>query len=363
MDGSTEKETRQRYITRDRIQTVFEASMPDLVMAQARTDGFIFGQEIDYISDATVDSLSFDEGVVEWKQSHPWGRVEIIFRFATGVLRIAMMGKSVEANAYAVDDEAAKGLLDLTRERIPPCEPDENVVKVEFWRHHPRGGPISQSREVFCPSWDEIQDNYADSTRRALERLFVSQIDSTVAGKLVLWHGEPGTGKTFALRSWGRACSDWMNINYIVDPEMFFGSNANYMLELLMRPPGEKLNLFVAEDTGELLARDAKRKKGQALSRLLNVCDGLIGQGLRILFLITTNEELGSLHPAVARPGRCFANIGFEAFDQKGATEWLQSHGIEEALVSSRSTIAELYSMLENTQIVAQKPKFVGFTS
>lgn len=363
MKSSTQKETRQRYITRDRIQTVFDSSMPDLVMAQARTDGFIFGQEIAYTSDAKVNSLSFDDGVVEWKQSHPWGRVEIIFRFAIGVLRITMRGKSVDANAYAIDDEAAKRLLDLTRERIPPCEPDENVVRIAFWRHHPRGGPISESREVVCPSWNEIQDNYADSTRRALERLFMSQVDSTVAGKLVLWHGEPGTGKTFALRSWGRACSDWMNINYIVDPEVFFGSNANYMLELLMRPPGEKLNLFVAEDTGELLARDAKREKGQALSRLLNVCDGLIGQGMRILFLITTNEELGALHPAVARPGRCYANIGFEAFGQKEATEWLCSRGVEEAPVSSRRTIAELYSIVDSNQIVAQKPKVFGFVS
>lgn len=363
MESSKQKETRQRYITRDRIQTVFDASMPDLVMAQARTDGFIFGQEIAYTSDAKVDLLSFDDAVVEWKQSHPWGRVEIIFRYAVGVLRITMRGKSVEVNAYAIDDEAAKRLLDLTQERIPPCEPDENVVRIAFWRHHPRVGPVNESRDVLCPSWDEIQANYADSTRRALERLFTNQVDSSLAGKLVLWHGEPGTGKTFALRSWGRACRDWMNVNYIVDPEVFFGANANYMLEVLMRPAREKLNLFVAEDTGELLARDAKRKRGQALSRLLNVCDGLIGQGLRILFLITTNEELGALHPAVTRPGRCYANIGFEAFDKKEATEWLNSRGVEGVPVLSRNTIAELYSMVDPNQIVTQKQKVFGFVS
>ena len=142
---------------------------------------------------------------------------------------------------------------------------------------------------------------------------------------------------------------------------MCFSGNANYMVELLTMTRGEKLNLFVAEDTGELLTKDAKRKKGQALSRLLNLCDGLIGQGLRILFLITTNEELGSLHPAVARPGRCYANIGFEAFRQNEAQEWLRSRGIEGGPAQSRSTIAELYSVVENKQIVAQQEKVFGF--
>lgn len=134
-------------------------------------------------------------------------------------------------------------------------------------------------------------------------------------------------------------------------------------MELLARTPSKELSLFIAEDTGEFLARDAKRSIGQGLSRLLNVCDGLIGQGMRILFLITTNEDLGSMHPAIVRPGRCYANIGFETFDESEAHEWLGSRGTESISIPARSTIAQLYSMVENKQIVAQKPKLVGFVS
>ena len=39
---------------------------------------------------------------------------------------------------------------------------------------------------------------------------------------------------------------------------------------------------------------------GQGLARLLNVCDGMVGQGLRILILLTTNEDLGTMHPATS---------------------------------------------------------------
>ena len=63
--------------------------------------------------------------------------------------------------------------------------------------------------------------------------------------------------------------------------------------------------LLVMEDTGELLSADARERTGQGLSRFLNVVDGLIGQGLRVIVLVTTNEEIKKVHPAVARPGRC----------------------------------------------------------
>ena len=71
------------------------------------------------------------------------------------------------------------------------------------------------------------------------------------------------------------------------------------------------MRLLVLEDADELLRVDAKRATGQALSRLLNVADGFLGQGVRMLLLITTNEPLGRLHPAVIRPGRCLAEVEF----------------------------------------------------
>jgi len=104
--------------------------------------------------------------------------------------------------------------------------------------------------------------------------------------------------------------------------------------------------LLVLEDTGELLTPDAKSIIGQGLSRFLNVVDGLIGQGLRVLVLVTTNEELRRLHPAVARPGRCAANIEFEPLGANEAGAWLQSHGVAGEAVGRR-ILASLYAELE----------------
>ncbi|MBE0430095.1 MAG: AAA family ATPase [Thermoleophilia bacterium] len=335
-------------------------SVHELIISEARVDGFRFARETSYHSGASVDVSTFKEARLEWKRVTQEGLTSFVFRFPQGLLVVGLRNNFLHADAYGVDDDAAIGLLELVRQRIPPSEQKEDVVEVSFWRRG-QHGPQCTKRGITGPAWPEVRGNYVNTTCTALEELLATDFESGPEGKLVLWHGEPGTGKTYALRSWARTCQDTIDINYIVDPDLFFGASADYMLDILTRAPRKKLNLFVAEDTGELLATDARQQTGQALSRLLNVCDGLIGQGLRILVLITTNEDLGALHPAIVRPGRCYANITFETFDQAQAREWLRSHGVESMSIPSRSTIAELYAAIENKQIIAQKPKQFGF--
>jgi ATP-dependent 26S proteasome regulatory subunit len=81
----------------------------------------------------------------------------------------------------------------------------------------------------------------------------------------------------------------------------------------------------------------------------LNVVDGLIGQGLRILVLVTTNEPIKALHPAVARPGRCAANIEFERLSAQEADEWLERHGAAEP-VGQPTLLADLYAAIEGRE-------------
>jgi ATP-dependent 26S proteasome regulatory subunit len=69
------------------------------------------------------------------------------------------------------------------------------------------------------------------------------------------------------------------------------------------------------KDCDELIRGEAS----QPLSRLLNLTDGLLGQGRQVLVAITTNEDLRRLHPAVVRPGRCLAHIEFGSLRSRAA--------------------------------------------
>lgn len=118
---------------------------------------------------------------------------------------------------------------------------------------------------------------------------------------------------------------------------------ADYMHAARKEPPWR---VIVLEDCGEMLAVDARREVGQALSRMLNACDGLIGRGLRFLVLVTTNEPVSKLHPAVARPGRCAANIEFGGFSADQAEEWLDAHGHLNSHAGA-CQLADLYAITE----------------
>jgi hypothetical protein len=103
--------------------------------------------------------------------------------------------------------------------------------------------------------------------------------------------------------------------------------------------------LLIVEDSGELLSMDAKSVVGQGLSRLLGLADGLLGQGSRVLTLITTNEDIGRINPALQRPGRCLSEIQFGRFSAGQATSWLDAARCGKHSTTPK-TLSELYAML-----------------
>jgi hypothetical protein len=96
------------------------------------------------------------------------------------------------------------------------------------------------------------------------------------------------------------------------------------------------------------------------MTRSVNAVDGLIGQELRILVIVTGNEELGKLHPAVSRPGRCVNKIRCQPFTAMEAKEWLTRHGETRPVGEASRTLAELYARLHGAEEVESRPA-VGF--
>ncbi len=149
-------------------------------------------------------------------------------------------------------------------------------------------------------------------------------------------------------------------MNYIADPEKFL-HDPNYMMNVILRNGGDtdfeedemsqksksKGQLIVLEDSGELIKTDSKQEVGQGVSRLLNMTDGIIGQGLPYLVLITTNEELGQLNEAATRPGRCASEILFSTFNETEIEKWTNNNGGSVPLEMKSATLSELY-MLKN---------------
>lgn len=94
----------------------------------------------------------------------------------------------------------------------------------------------------------------------------------------------------------------------------------------------------------------AVERLAAARRRVLNLADGLLGQGLPCVLLITTNEPVGRLQPAVRRPGRCWAEVEFPAFPAAEAAAWLARCGVERD-VAAPMTLAGLYASAEGREL------------
>jgi hypothetical protein len=268
-------------------------------------------------------------------------------------------------SAAAVQAQASWLVTGLRR-----IDTDADRVAMRLWSLG-SDGPAFNRRVFDAPQYAQVEDNYPSVVRSRLRDAF--ELEQDALGGLALWYGPPGTGKTTAVRALALSWREWCDVHVIVDPEKLLASPSYLMKVITERsfeedlPAGsiaadKRSRLVVLEDSGELLAADARQATGQGLSRILNVADGLLGRGSGTSLLITTNEEIGTLHPAIRRPGRCWMQLRFGRFPGREARAWLAEREVDGALdVSGSRSLAELFALQRGEQVEETDRESLGF--
>ncbi|MFC5909581.1 DUF5925 domain-containing protein [Streptacidiphilus monticola] len=253
---------------------------------------------------------------------------------------------TVTAESDALAEKVLAEAVDGAEEQQ---ETAEDVVSMGFW-HFTGRGPVRAVRRIEAPGWRQVRGNYTRHVAESFDAL-MELTPQQIGGRLLLMHGPPGTGKTSAVRTLARAWRDWCQVDCVLDPELLF-QDPGYLIEVALgtqrayqddSEAQEQWRLLLLEDCDELIRAGAKNVSGQALSRLLNLTDGLLGQGRKVLVAVTTNEDLERLHPAVVRPGRCLARIEVGALSEAEAATWIGDDPLP--VPPGGATLAELFAL------------------
>src|SRR4051794_8839499 len=203
----------------------------------------------------TPDLTAFGARLEFSDDAHRGGRLQT-YAFERGAVALLWMwGNRLDVLVLSASPDASAELAGELETALRARRTTDDRLGVSYWALTP-SGPQRSYRRLEAPTWDSIASNYPVALARELSSLAAATAPGP--GRLLLWHGAPGTGKTTALRALAQAWKQWTHVHYVVDPEEFFGRGAAYMTDVLLSGssgdgPGARTMLLVLEDAGELM--------------------------------------------------------------------------------------------------------------
>lgn len=186
--------------------------------------------------------------------------------------------------------------------------------------------------------------NYSDKVLNSYDYVVKELNSSKPFGRLVIMHGSPGSGKTYALRGLFNDLDNNSKKFIFLQPEFLIRHSAAALMQLLLKgtAEGDSLILIMEDADDCLVPRQADNMA--AITTLLNLADGFIGQMLDIRIIATTNARKLDIDSALKRPGRLCDIIEVDALSPEKAAEIIKHHSGKDVEVSSKMTLAEVYA-------------------
>lgn len=258
-----------------------------------------------------------------------------------GIVSIERDGITIYTNNEIFKDEILECYIPLDEEN--PCS--------VYW--------VSNGNTGFGASKLTLKDGKFNIKSHYNEDFDYNKVNEFINGKdsgLVILHGEPGTGKTYVLRN--LAQENPKKSFYFMDKSTFEYISSDSLISFLFSN-SVKDSVFVLEDC-EVLLTDRLNSGNHLLSTILNLSDGILGDGLNIKFICTFNADINDLDKAILRKGRLKYKYEFKALTPEKTQELAKELGKE--IPNGKSlTVGDIYNWEEENGGINKKSKHIGF--
>lgn len=270
-----------------------------------------------------------------------------VYMLENGYITITERSKQiVEIDLCCIDEKIFDKVKDFFIENIiVKKQPDSAEAQTPVFVLVQGEGGLSL-RKLGTEGCKYIPENYIQSVQDGFKYIVEQLSSPKPRGRLCIFTGAPGCGKTFFIRS---ILNEVKNSVFVYIPPSYVQelSGPGVLGALLdaQEMTDSKNIIIILEDADEVLTTRMSDNMSQ-ISGLLNLTDGFVGNCLNIKIIATTNAKRQEIETASIRPGRLCKILNFDKLEPEQCKKVFSSISAEKeyCLKENKSyTLAEIY--------------------
>jgi hypothetical protein len=199
----------------------------------------------------------------------------------------------------------------------------------------------------------DIELNYGTEFVKVHETI-VKRLNKPSDKGIILFHGDPGTGKTSYIKYLTRLIENKEIL--FIPPSMAESLSEPSIIPFLME---HKNSILIIEDAEKVISDREMNGSSAGVSNILNLTDGILGDCLNIQIVATFNMKREKIDPALLRKGRLIAEHKFGPLTIENSNRLLKQLGSKKT-VDKPMCLADIYNIDEDVFKVDNKQQ-IGF--